>query len=810
MPSKGKRNDEQSPAANEKAGIAVPEDNSITATEGYVINIGGPGNRAPRQSAGERTAELAGWAAHYHRLGMNVLTVGGSKRPNVSSWERHQAIRQTAEIVGGLPFDRAYGLAVICGAVSGGVSCLDFDKVEGDRIEFAHRVLGALGLPCDYTWLVVTPGGIHVWIRLLDGVDGSGKLIGHVPGCHHVELRFDRHYAIVPPSRRQDGGAYRFVNADGPPSVAPSEVSLEKVLAIADWEHPEGAKEHAPAKGALSVARRTVTPEYLETAIKRELDSVLSAAEGRRNDTLFKAAAAIGSLLHLGIGDDEVADRLFDAARETGLPEDEIANAIRSGLRKGAGNPRDLKLYREPAESSSEVRRPFPVQVLPEPVRTYVVEAAACVGCPVEMVAVPLLGYAAAAIGSTYRIRIKGDYEKFPVLWAVVIGQPGSGKSPADALARGGLEALQRRAIEEYKEEHDAWREEHTTWKQRVNSGERAGKEPEEPLLQHFFTTDSTIEALAPMLEQSPGIAASFDEIVGWIKSMDAYNGSQGRERAQYMTLWAERTLKVDRKTRPPIFVEKPVACIVGGIQPDMLTELVVEVGRRDGFIDRFLWAWPPSVTPRWTEAAIDEHSRSLVGKIFERLRFGHADDAVVELAPEAKALWRDWYNENAEATQTARGAMRGVYAKADVHLARLTLVLHVLGDEIPENEPVSVQTLRDAVELLDYHLAHAAVVMGRLGQAANEPRTGHGSTLRQRLLARLDEAGSWVSATDLAKGLGGHIPAKVRDAELVRMEAEGLVERRVTEPGEAGGRPAVQWRCYAQTCERNNRDCAA
>lgn len=796
-----------SPGGNHvKADLAVSAVHSTTVFEEDVIDAESPDSRAPRQTASQRTDELAGAASGYHALEMNVVTVGGNKRPNLTSWDEFQRIRQTAEVVGGLPFDRAYGIAVVCGVVSGGVACLDFDHIEGDRAAFLARQLEALGLPPEYAWAVETPSGGHIWIRLggdPDALAGAGKLTGHIPGCHHVELRFGGHYAIVPPSRRQDGGVYRFANIEGLPAEAPSEVSLDIVSGVADWDRPRASKERAAARG-LALVSQTVTPDYVESAIRSELDEVRSATEGHRNDTVFKAAASIGSMLHLGLAEAEVADRLFLAAQQTGLPDEEIATAIRSGLSKGAENPRDLVL-REKRPDNNEARRPFPVEVLPEPVRTYVVEAAACVGCPVEMVAVPLLGYAAAAIGSTYRIRIKGDYEKFPVLWVVVIGQPGSGKSPADALARGGLEALQRRAIEEHKEEHDAWKEEHIAWKQRVNSGERAGMEPEEPLLQHFFTTDSTIEALAPMLQQSPGIAASFDEIVGWIKSMDAYNGSPGRERAQYMTLWAERTLKVDRKTRPPIFVEKPVACIVGGVQPDMLTELVAEVGRRDGFIDRFLWAWPPSVTPRWTEAAIDEHSKELVSKVFERLRFGHSDDAVVELAPEAKALWRDWYDSNAEATQSAGGMMRGVHAKADVHLARLALVLHVLGSEVPENEPLSVETLRNSIELLNYHLAHATVVMSRLGRAANEPRTGRGSSLRQRILACLQEGDGWMSATDIAKALGGHIPAPTRDKELARMEAEGLVEQRVRPSGDLGGRPAVQWALYRGNHETEN-----
>jgi len=813
-------NDAVAPDANQSAYLAVPEDNSITASAAGAIE-GGPDIRAPRRTAADFTRLLTDAALQMCGHGINVVTVGGDKRPNLGAWADHQRIRQTVEIVGGLPFDRAYGIAGVCGNVSGSLLCMDFDRVPGDRLEFGYRVLDALGLPRDYAWLVITPGGVHVWLRLIGDTSGLGKLIGHLLGCHHVELRFNGHIAILPPSKRKDGETYRYANVDSTPADAPAEVTLETVLAIAEWDEPKTEIRRGPKRGILALAGQTVTPEYVDAAIQGELDKVSAAAEGHRNDTVFRAAAAVGSLLHLGIDEDQVADRLFDAARQTGLPDDEIVSAIRSGFAKGAENPRDL-ILREPSESAVEVSRPaYPLHVLSPVIRAFVVEAAACVGCPPDMVAVPLLAYAAATIGRTRSIEIKVRYVKHPVFWFGIVGAPGSGKSPADGLARSFVETLQARAYADWQQAYQEWRLEHELWKQRVK-GKGGGKakmggetydvdpEPEEPVLEHYFTTDATIEALAPILLSSAGVAVAHDELVGWVKSMGAYNGAAGRDRAQVLSLWAERSLKVDRKGRPPLYVEDPVAVIIGGVQPDVLADLAGEADKRDGFVDRFLWSWPEHRPVPWTEDTVSPFTTAAVETVFRRLRATGGNTAPVMLLDEAKALWRTWYDENARAMEAERGLMAGVRAKADVQLARLALVLHVLEHDDPDAVDVSVETLRAAIELVEYHLAHARAVAHRLGVAGNTPRTGHGSTLRQRIVARLEEHGGWVSASDLAKGLGGHIPAPERDAELDRLEADGLVQRRIKESGELGGRPAVQWRYHVNTCELKNPECAA
>ncbi|MDP9355369.1 MAG: DUF3987 domain-containing protein, partial [Chloroflexota bacterium] len=145
---------------------------------------------------------------------------------------------------------------------------------------------------------------------------------------------------------------------------------------------------------------------------------------------------------------------------------------------------------------------PFPVDVLPAPIRRYVSESAAAIGVPAELVAVPLLACAAACIGRTRRIVLKDGFEQRPILWAAVVGRPGTAKSPALAAAQKLIDALQAEAHERYELALSDYERELEEWKR----AEAKGPKPVKPILQHFHTTDATKEALAAITRYAPGV----------------------------------------------------------------------------------------------------------------------------------------------------------------------------------------------------------------------------------------------------------------------------------------------------------------
>jgi hypothetical protein len=81
---------------------------------------------------------------------------------------------------------------------------------------------------------------------------------------------------------------------------------------------------------------------YAAAALRASADRVSRAPVGTRNDTLNRAAFALGRLVGAGLLDAWlVAQELGDAGRFAGLGRDEVRRTIRSGLTAGRRQPID-------------------------------------------------------------------------------------------------------------------------------------------------------------------------------------------------------------------------------------------------------------------------------------------------------------------------------------------------------------------------------------------------------------------------------------------------------------------------------------
>jgi hypothetical protein len=520
-----------------------------------------------------------------------------------------------------------------------------------------------------------------------------------------------------------------------------------------------------------------------------DMGAVLAGVpEGARNDTLFRAVCKLRG-----------ADVPYEFARDLTLkaaanctppfPEHEALAVVENVYRRYA--PGSSYFTHSSAHTESENAAPpaFPVDALPRPLRDLVTEGAAALGCPPDYIALPALAFAGAVIGRTRAIRLKRDYIQRPILTVCVVGPPGATKTPAIQLARAPLDVLQRRAIEENQRAIIRYEEEIRLWEKARKERDNPGPPPEKPALEHFYTTDATMEAIASMLDSSAGVALVRDELVGWVASFDAYRNGRGADRQNFLTLWSGATLKVDRKGKPPIYVQDPVLCVVGGTQPDCLPLLSDEASRRDGFIERICWAWPQTAPAQWTDVEVSETTRAAMLATFEQLRRGDTE-ALIDLSAKARGLWVESYNSTTAQGRAADGLLAGILAKLPNQVARIALILHVLDDPTQAAERrVSPFTMEAAIAIGDYLIAHARRVLPQLvrkGRVEREP-------VEWRIWRHLDAAGGWVSKTDLVRKFQTEARAADLDAALTSLERNGIAEHRTVE---TASRSRTEWRC--------------
>jgi hypothetical protein len=415
--------------------------------------------------------------------------------------------------------------------------------------------------------------------------------------------------------------------------------------------------------------------------------------------------------------------------------------AARKNHRPKAGHfPDSPDLPDEPWETpiplgQIPVAMPLPLEVFPDGLRRFATEAAEAVGCPVDFVAVPMLGITGGAAAASRAIEVKPQFIQRPLLYVTVVGHPGDGKSPAlEAVARPMYEAQKKHLAEfvermkEYNIALDQFRQAKKDAK--GNPTAREPEEPEKPQLLRVYVDETTVEALAKVLDKnSRGVVLIKDELTALVTGANQYKGGRGSDRQFWLKNWTGAPVAVDRKAQDtPVILNHPFAAVVGCIQPDLLVSLRDDKGRADGFLDRFLFSFPDAgPCPGWTwEGISDEALAPWSEALGELLRLNQEPGEhglrphFVRLDPGAREEWSRLYNQLV-VEQNWDGfppVLRGVWAKLKVYGARLSLIVYLLRWVTRETacDKVDAESVRRAGLLLEYFKSHARKVYATIG----------------------------------------------------------------------------------------------
>ena len=174
-------------------------------------------------------------------------------------------------------------------------------------------------------WLAIGPasvtgsGGEHLLFAANARVRNSVKRLG--PG---LDTRAAGGYIVAPPSIHPNGARYAWIEGRDPWSV-PLPEAPGWLLELLDPPRPAYRPFHRP---------RRPTTRYIATDMQRELEAVVMADQGQRNQTLNRAAFKLGRLVAKGDLDAcDVGEALVGAALATGLNEREAVRTVTSGLR---------------------------------------------------------------------------------------------------------------------------------------------------------------------------------------------------------------------------------------------------------------------------------------------------------------------------------------------------------------------------------------------------------------------------------------------------------------------------------------------
>lgn len=468
-----------------------------------------------------------------------------------------------------------------------------------------------------------------------------------------------------------------------------------------------------------------------------------------------------------------------------------------------------LSPHREPAPA-------FPLDVLGPAWAAWVVAAAESKAAPVDYVALALLASAGAILANHRHASPWAGWAEPPIIWAAVVGNPSSGKSPALDAVAGPLRKLEAELNLDLAERCRTWQTDklaaelaHESWKASCHEAHKQGRPlpqmpgaaelPDQPRPRRLLVNDTTGEKLVRLSAANAlGLLLHRDELAGWLGAMDRYGGT-GSDRALFLEAWGGRPYCVDRVKDGDKPVQTPALStgILGGIQPDRLATMFL-AGDDDGLAARFVYTWPETRKPTRPREAVDEAAASARLRLLAVLPLGVDGGAIVlPLAPAAGDAFWEWLESLGALEPTAAGLFLSWLGKLRGYTVRLALVLEYLwwsGDRPSEPEPreVSLKVVLAAIGFLD---AYAVPMARRVFGDAALPTAERDAVALARWLLGQSPIPERVNARQLrhAGALPTREPGRY-EAALAELAEAGWVREAPVRAGDRPGRRRKDW----------------
>lgn len=348
----------------------------------------------------------------------------------------------------------------------------------------------------------------------------------------------------------------------------------------------------------------------------------------------------------------------------------------------------------------------FPLEVFPQTMQSVILDMARYENYKAEFIATAMLSAVSAALGGTYRIRIKGEWQSNAALYIILVGRPGLGKTPPLEAAYRPIRKHDYALFKAYETELEVWK--------------AAGENGKKPVLRRTVVSDFTPESLLLTHNNNPrSVAILVDEIMGMFNSANRYTNGQLIE--QLLTAWSGGALDVTRVSSTiPIHIEQPCINIVGTTQTKRVHELLTKGFEDNGLLDRFLFvlpkSWKMSKWTDWDDGGVDRAAlpaarwEQILSKVLaldydigEEERMPH----VLSMDREAKEYFYSWWNRKVERINLIEddAEVDSREMKHPAQVARLALLMQVLRYASGEGNLQSVDTasVKAAIRLNGY-----------------------------------------------------------------------------------------------------------
>jgi hypothetical protein len=458
---------------------------------------------------------------------------------------------------------------------------------------------------------------------------------------------------------------------------------------------------------------------------------------------------------------------------------------------------------------------PFPSHRFPGFLPAFVKSAADSLGCDESMVAVPLLATLSGAIGNSCWVEVMPGWRMPGSLWAIVIAESGSGKTPAlDAVAKP-IRDLGVDFDEQFDKDMNRYREEKALFdvsRKKPQPGEVVPLYgPLKPVRRRIDFQDTTVEALASVLAANPrGGVLIADEARTWLGGFNQYKKGAGTDMEKWDEIWNGNTLRIDRKTgdEREIHVPRPFVSVTGGTQLSVFKSKINREAVDSGLLARILFCVPNRGSKDRNGLPIDRDlNRSLVNLYGQLAGMNVAKASekhvpkYVKFSEDAQRRFDEWSKRyRAEAIKNLRPGVKYAMIKITGYVPRLALILQLVKDTLcppayDRNLPVapdpeiSVQTLEEAIQLGEWFGNEARLMYALVNIEKNEHEQS-----TDRILNYLRGQEDGVTVRDIQRATDDFNATQIRD-HLEELVTSGLVTKEPVPTTGKGGRPTWKYK---------------
>jgi len=371
---------------------------------------------------------------------------------------------------------------------------------------------------------------------------------------------------------------------------------------------------------------------------------------------------------------------------------------------------------------------------------------------PIPFICAAILAVASSCIGNAARLKVKEGWNESAMELFLLVADPGTGKTHPVALMLRRLYELQRKS----KSEYDTALAARSAWERLSKKEKEEGgyEEPPIPKFKQYVIGDISEEGTIEVLSHNPrGVLQHNDEGMGLVNNQGRYSKkSNGSETIN--SVFSNTDINNYRKSSGITYVSNPFLSFIGGIHPNTVREFAGERRSDNGNTDRMLIFWLDNyVKAPFNDNELDPQILATWDSIVDKLLLlpMGVDEArnplpeIIKFTPKARELYKEWYQSNAdEINATNDHTIKSVYSKFDIHVVRLSLIIHLLNQacatetDCIELKDVDTEAVESAIKLSAYLKSNA--LKFRAAISSNNSQAKYSDAAKQKLYSALPD----------------------------------------------------------------------